>query len=165
MVNLRTRSVLLFSTFLASYFIWSLLLWHSGWDTHSVFQTVTTEGHRGFQKSLNGSICKSFGSRVVVMVVVETAASNFEERQQVRNSWGKKELTQPMGMLVVYLLGRTRLSYVQTAIDLEAQQFGDVLQADFYDDYSKLSEKSKVTRVTDRPNNRSIGQLVNESCN
>lgn len=77
----------------------------------------------------------------LLLVIVCSAARNFEQRNAVRNSWAQKDLT-PQNVKVIFLVGHSANFSGQARINKEAVDHGDLLQESFLDTYANLTLKS-----------------------
>ncbi|XP_029300730.1 N-acetyllactosaminide beta-1,3-N-acetylglucosaminyltransferase 2 [Cottoperca gobio] len=92
----------------------------------------------------------SFGP--MLLMAIKSQVGNFENRQAIRETWGRSGLVKgesnKKGGLVrtVFLLGRQDSSTgphpnLQNLLDLENQKYGDILQWDFRDTFFNLTLK------------------------
>lgn len=77
-----------------------------------------------------------------LVMVVLTSVPNFDERQAVRETWGNVSLYIPSRVVMVFLIGSTTSSEVQTKVVLESQAHHDIVQENFIDSYRNLTIKS-----------------------
>jgi beta-1,3-galactosyltransferase 1 len=80
-------------------------------------------------------------SDIYLLVIVCSAMQNFAERQTIRDSWGSEKIQH---VKVIFLIGHVGndTSPLQVNVTREADEFGDILQEDFIDNYSNLTIKS-----------------------
>ena len=92
----------------------------------------------------SNSICSGVNERLVV-VLVHTAVANFERRKLIRITWGNIRLSmlENHPMRVVFLLGKPGKEQHQTAMNLENEQHGDIVQGKFLDTYHNLTEADR----------------------
>ena len=75
---------------------------------------------------------------------VHSAPGHARHRAVIRRTWGSVDDVDGFGVRVVFVLGRPSdadVAGTQSLIDAEAQQFGDIVQADFVDTYRNLTLK------------------------
>uniref|UniRef100_A0A3P9INY2 Hexosyltransferase n=1 Tax=Oryzias latipes TaxID=8090 RepID=A0A3P9INY2_ORYLA len=88
----------------------------------------------------------------MLLMAIKSQVGNFENRQAIRETWGRSGLvfgeTNKKGELVqtVFLLGRQDSSMgphpdLKNLLDLENQKYGDILQWDFRDAFYNLTLK------------------------
>lgn len=115
--------------------------------------------HQEFLRSLNfrnpdilinqPNKCSSQGDpdKVMLLFGIKSSAHNFEQRQAVRQTWGKEGAYED-GLLVrtVFLLGTSSSDDpdLRRLLALEAQEFGDLLLWDFQDTFFNLTLKEHV---------------------
>jgi len=78
--------------------------------------------------------------QVLAVIVVCSAVENEARRDAIRSSWGAPTHLRPLGVRVVYVVGRVPGS--DGAVAAEARRRADVVQADFADTYRQLGVKS-----------------------
>lgn len=77
---------------------------------------------------------------VRLVFVVKSALRNFGRRQAIRNSWGFERRLSDVLVRTVFVLGTPAAEEkepqaLQHMLDVEAEQYGDLVQADFGDSY------------------------------
>lgn len=87
----------------------------------------------------------------MLLIAVKSQVGNFENRQAIRETWGRSGLVEGVynkGALVrtVFLLGRQDASTgphpdLNNLLDLENKKYGDILQWDFRDSFFNLTLK------------------------
>lgn len=84
----------------------------------------------------------------LLLMAIKSQVGNFENRQAIRETWGRSGLVTGKSRLVrtVFLLGRQDSSTgphpdLKNLLDLENQKFGDILQWDFNDTFFNLTLK------------------------
>jgi len=82
-------------------------------------------------------------SDLVLLVVVCSAMSNFQERKTIRESWALDQANLPQTK-VIFLLGTigNLTNDLQTNVTHESDLHDDILQEDFIDSYANLTVKS-----------------------
>lgn len=95
-----------------------------------------------FLKACAGKCRSPDGSLITprLVFVVKSALRNFGRRQAIRSSWGFERRLSDVLIRTVFVLGvpaatETEPLAVQHMLDVEAEQFGDLVQADFADTY------------------------------
>ena len=89
----------------------------------------------------NKYLCSST-SKVDVVIMVYTAVTYFERRKIMRQTWLNKTLLSSLGTAkFIFLLGTVNDQALQSEIDKEFKQHGDILQGNFLDTYANLTYK------------------------
>ncbi len=70
-----------------------------------------------------------------LLFVVKSAIPHFELRQAIRQTWGNQMRFPDIEIRRVFLLGTGTDPEIQRKVDQEDIQYGDIVQADFHDDY------------------------------
>ena len=83
---------------------------------------------------------------VHVVFFVPSALGNFDRREAIRRSYGKRD-TWPViagggKMVTVFMLGSTSDAGLQDKIDIESNKYGDIVQESFIDSYLNLTRKT-----------------------
>ena len=80
---------------------------------------------------------------LVILVIVFSAMSNFQERQTIRDSWASEVAIFPQ-IKVIFLLGSmgNLNNDLQSKVTHESDIHDDILQEDFIDSYANLTVKS-----------------------
>ena len=80
---------------------------------------------------------------LVILVIVFSAMSNFQERQTIRDSWASEAASLPQTK-VIFLLGTigNLTNNLQSNVTHESDIHDDILQEDFIDSYANLTVKS-----------------------
>ncbi|GFR77440.1 beta-1,3-galactosyltransferase 1-like [Elysia marginata] len=78
---------------------------------------------------------------VTLLVYIHSAPGNLKKRQAVRQTWGHPILLRRLHAAVVFLLGRPAMAKQQALLDLEAHEYGDLVQEDYIDVYRNLTYK------------------------
>ena len=80
--------------------------------------------------------------RVFLLVYVHSAPEHYVQRLLLRQTWAKQSLYD-LDVRIVFFVGRRHAERVlEQAVQLEAKQFGDIIQADFEDSYRNLTVKA-----------------------
>lgn len=80
------------------------------------------------------------GGYADLLVIVYSAANNFEARAAIRDTWGQFAVER--GAYFYFLLGSTDDSSLQARVEFENQTHNDILQGTFYDSYYNLTLKT-----------------------
>ena len=89
------------------------------------------------------SLCPQ-NSRLDYVILVKSAPDNLAKRVQVREKLWPANLSGKRQQRAVFLLGRTLDPDVTSQIQKEANEYGDIVQADFIDAYRNLSAKVRT---------------------
>lgn len=84
----------------------------------------------------------SKNSNPVIVFVVKSALPHFNRRQAIRQTWGNQNRFSDVPMRRVFLLGTGFDPDIQRLIDQESALHGDIVQADFHDDYRNNTLKT-----------------------
>lgn len=78
-------------------------------------------------------VCRSGNdfAEIKLLFVVKSATGNFKNREAIRNSWGFERRFSDVDIKTVFVLGNSKRHDIQKLIDVEAQNYEDVVQADF----------------------------------
>ena len=77
----------------------------------------------------------------LLLVVVCSAVENTQQRQTIRETWGKDQ-DELDGVKVIFMLGNSFNDSLQSDVTMESLQHGDILQESFLDTYANLTVKS-----------------------
>lgn len=77
-----------------------------------------------------------------MLVLVHSATRHFDRRVSFRETWANTELFSGKDLRVVFVLGATADEMLQTQIEAEGSQYGDIVQGDFIDAYVNLTHKA-----------------------
>ncbi|XP_053208096.1 beta-1,3-galactosyltransferase 5-like [Panonychus citri] len=83
----------------------------------------------------------SFSDEINLLAFVHSAPFNFDKRRIIRSTWASRRVQHLLGIKVIFLLGVTNSSSLQSVIDTESAQFGDLVQGNFADTYANLTYK------------------------
>lgn len=78
---------------------------------------------------------------VVFLVYIHSSPENIKKRQAVRQTWGHPKLLSLYNATLMFILGRSFNPNIQSLINMEAAQYGDILQENFVDSYRNLTHK------------------------
>ena len=86
--------------------------------------------------STNISLAVNDTLPISVICLVKSAVSNFENRKNIRNTWGGEKQIGGLQIRTVFLLGSpVKDSPVQRRVEEESITFQDIVQGDFMDKY------------------------------
>ena len=88
----------------------------------------------------NNHICLNERSSFTLLVLIITAANNFQKRLLIRNTWAISD----SNIKFVFLLGLTNDLIIESKIQMEFMAFDDIVQANFVDSYTNLTLKTIV---------------------
>ena len=88
----------------------------------------------------NIHICLNETSSLTLLVLIITAANNFQKRLLIRNTWAISD----SNIKFVFILGETNDPVTNAQIQLEYIAFNDMVQANFLDSYNNLTLKTIV---------------------
>jgi len=93
--------------------------------------------------TVNSSNATNSDQDLVLLVIICSAMSNFQERQTIRDSWASDTASLPQTK-VIFLLGTigNLTNDLQTNVTRESDVHDDILQEDFIDSYANLTVKS-----------------------
>ena len=88
--------------------------------------------------------CDDVVHKISTYYVINSRATNVQNRKTIRNTWATPELLQKSQSNIVFVIGMTEQSKEQhqEVIRQEAFKHGDILFADFLDTYANLSMKT-----------------------
>ncbi|XP_065210617.1 beta-1,3-galactosyltransferase brn-like [Planococcus citri] len=86
----------------------------------------------------------SGNSSVTLVLIIKSAIDNFGHRLAIRNTWGYEERFYDVGIKRIFMLGATRNRTILQAISNEQEEFGDIVQADFFDAYHNNTIKTMM---------------------
>ncbi|PSN35141.1 hypothetical protein C0J52_26270 [Blattella germanica] len=75
-----------------------------------------------------------------LLVMVHSAPKNYEKRLQIRNTWGSV-----LEGTLIFVLGEVDNEALQSNLEQENRQFGDLVQGSFLDAYRNLTYKHTTT--------------------
>lgn len=76
-----------------------------------------------------------------IMFLIKSALPHFERRIAIRETWGSEQRLSGVTIRTAFFLGTWPDSDIQSKIDEEESEFGDIIQADFQDIYGNLGHK------------------------
>ena len=92
----------------------------------------------------NENVCSSVHD-LFIIVIVHSAILNFERRKFIRNTWGnanRRGMPDKNKFRIVFLLGKPDKNQHQLTINLENEQYSDIVQGTFLDTYKNLTYKA-----------------------
>ncbi|CAG7785347.1 unnamed protein product, partial [Allacma fusca] len=81
-------------------------------------------------------------SDVKVIICVASAPGNFEQRRAIRETWGSPSNLLSKGVRLIFVLGNSGSENIESSVELEVKNYGDILEEDFVDTYHNLTLKS-----------------------
>ncbi|CAH2014344.1 unnamed protein product, partial [Acanthoscelides obtectus] len=78
----------------------------------------------------------------LLVMMVCSAPANIEARQAIRDTWGSDKKIQGHNLSAYFLVGETNNISMQNDLQLESDQYGDIIQERFVDSYNNLTLKS-----------------------
>ena len=90
---------------------------------------------------LNEKLCSNLDDLFIV-VLVHSAVDHFERRTFIRRTWGNISMFEFHRFRIVFILGKPDKETYQIAINLENNQYGDIVQGTFLDTYRNLTHKA-----------------------
>ena len=90
------------------------------------------------------NVCDGDKNHLLLLIVVTSAINNFDNRQAIRESWGKELKEYDSKVKMIFLVGEESSNYanIQQNIVIESDQHRDILQASFTESYYNLTIKS-----------------------
>ena len=88
----------------------------------------------------NANYCSSH--RLDIIVYSHSAVDNFDLRLAVRNTWGSRVQLERDRAALVFILGKSLNQSIQLKVVEESLAYGDIVQAEFIDDYYNLTYKA-----------------------
>lgn len=83
------------------------------------------------------------GLEIEALILVHSAPANSEKRQLIRDTWGSvsRDLAGLSPLRICFLLGAVDNATQQQALQVENNQYGDLIQGSFQDDYRNMTYK------------------------
>ena len=83
---------------------------------------------------------------IFLVILVKSAASNFKQRSMIRRTWGKESNQfQQLRTKTMFTLGRPTNSKIDAVVTAENNQYHDLIQGDFVDNYFNNTVKTLMT--------------------
>ncbi|XP_064632727.1 uncharacterized protein LOC135491022 isoform X2 [Lineus longissimus] len=90
--------------------------------------------------------CKRInGSNIFVIVPIISSLDNFKLRETIRKTWGQFSAVYGYQVRFVFMLGTSKLTYLQDLVKKESDIFGDIVQESFIDTYVNSTLKAIFT--------------------
>ncbi|XP_057684794.1 N-acetyllactosaminide beta-1,3-N-acetylglucosaminyltransferase 2-like [Corythoichthys intestinalis] len=136
--------------------------WPHCWETSQEVMELNVHNLGSYplllQNFLRGMKCRSppflvdqpdkcRGKDTFLLFAIKSAPANFEQRQAVRDTWGREHLYGAgQHVRTVFLLGTASLDDpdLSALVRFEAEHYGDVVQADFHESLFNLTLKMNV---------------------
>lgn len=77
-----------------------------------------------------------------LLFVIKSAMPHFEQRAAIRETWGNEQQFLDVEVRRIFLLGIGTNAEIQRKLDLEDLLYGDIVQANFYDNYRNNTLKT-----------------------
>lgn len=90
----------------------------------------------------NRNFCS--GADVFLLIIVATFHANLDGRQAIRSSWGNVTSYRGQTIRTMFLFGFHDDKNYNYQVRYELENYGDVIQADFKDDYKWLTNKTMM---------------------
>ncbi|CAH1643955.1 unnamed protein product [Spodoptera littoralis] len=90
-----------------------------------------------FTFKINPQPCENYTAGFLLMIIVTSNPSNYENREVIRNTWGKNQDSTK----VVFLVGESENINITNQIINESKSFGDIVQGSFIDAYRNMTYK------------------------
>ncbi|XP_076175546.1 beta-1,3-galactosyltransferase 5 [Ptiloglossa arizonensis] len=87
--------------------------------------------------------CPNFGKEMDLVIIVMSAPAHLEARMAIRQTWG--HFGQRSDISILFMLGATLDSKVETILRREQKTYNDVIRGQFLDSYSNLTLKTIST--------------------
>ena len=91
--------------------------------------------------SLNQSHSNHHQSHPLMIAFVHSAPNNFVKRSVIRSTWASTEVTRKLNVKVVFLLGLSNSSVIESLVTQESKDYLDIIQGNFIDSYKNLTYK------------------------
>ncbi|KAG7198312.1 hypothetical protein KM043_005714 [Ampulex compressa] len=87
--------------------------------------------------------CPNFGKGMDLVIIIMSSPNHFEARMAIRQTWG--HFGQRSDMSILFMLGATMDSRVETTVEKEQKIYKDMIRGRFLDSYSNLTLKTIST--------------------
>lgn len=87
--------------------------------------------------------CPNFGKEMDLVIIIMSAPTHLEARMAIRQTWG--HFGQRSDISILFMLGATLDSRVETILKKEQKTYNDVIRGKFLDSYSNLTLKTIST--------------------
>ncbi|KAL3864731.1 hypothetical protein ACJMK2_006388 [Sinanodonta woodiana] len=88
----------------------------------------------------NPHICNN-AKILTFLILVHTSVHHFDRRKELRDTWANPGLLKNQQSRILFLLRIGKYSMFQKYIEGESEEFKDIIQGDFIDDYHNLTHK------------------------
>lgn len=89
--------------------------------------------------------CFNDGAPLRIVYIVKSALEHFDRRRAIRKSWGFEKRFSDVPIRTVFILGAPQNDAdLQSKIELESRQYGDIIQANFVDTYFNNTIKTMM---------------------
>jgi hypothetical protein len=85
------------------------------------------------------------GTNIFLIVPIISSVDNFNLRQTVRKTWGQFSAVYGLQVRFVFMLGASKLPYLQDFVKQESNIYGDIVQESFIDTYVNSTLKAIFT--------------------
>ncbi|CAG0912823.1 unnamed protein product [Notodromas monacha] len=82
---------------------------------------------------LREPVCPS--AEIRLLIVIKSASEHSDRREVIRRTWGFEKRFSDVEIRTIFAVGSSSNIYVRNAVDKEADEFRDLLYADFVDTY------------------------------
>lgn len=90
-----------------------------------------------FTFKINPQPCENYTAGFLLMIIVTSNPSNYENREVIRKTWGKNHDSTK----VVFLVGESENISISNQIINESKSYGDIVQGNFIDAYRNMTYK------------------------
>ncbi|ESP04734.1 hypothetical protein LOTGIDRAFT_95840, partial [Lottia gigantea] len=91
-----------------------------------------------FNYLINSDKCQQ---NVFVVAFVHSSADHWQQRNQIRTTWGGYKGSRVQNFRTLFMLGKPTNRALQPVIEREAKKYNDMVQGDFDDSYKNLTYK------------------------
>ncbi|KAL3864846.1 hypothetical protein ACJMK2_006496 [Sinanodonta woodiana] len=88
----------------------------------------------------NPNIC-NYAENLTFLIMVHTSMHHFDRRKALRDTWANPRLLKNHQSRILFLVGRGKSNIFQKSLEIESEEFKDIIQGDFIDDYHNLTHK------------------------
>ena len=89
---------------------------------------------------LTKTVCKD--KDIFLIAYIHTAPAHYKRRMVIRETWGNPKFYPDVVIRVVFVMGKTfDKPEVQSSLEYESEQYGDIVQENFLDSYKNLTYK------------------------
>lgn len=92
-------------------------------------------------KHVRSNICQLISdTKLSLVIMIHSATDHFEHRRLIRQTWASVKMPD-VQIIPVFILGQPLVSSVQSKIDSESSEYGDIVEGNFADTYHNLTTK------------------------